>query len=199
MLGNSHRVDNHRLFAPGVKPGGLDENSGRDTSYLCNIIRGVIPDRFLQFFKPFRPLLDVFSSVESLSYDHIHHPVYPGHVGPVILAEVNVGGFCQFDIPGVRHDQRGRPVPDRVDDPGSDQGVLRGCIRTGHQKAVGVLELLNRVGHGAGTERCFQAHHRGGVTEPGAMIDIVCLEDRPGQLHHKEVFLVGGLGGTQES
>ena len=128
--------------------------------------------------------------------DHIHHPVYPGNIGSIVLAEVNIGVFYQFDIPGVGHDQRGRPVSDRVDDPGTDQGVLRGCIRTGHQKTVGVLKLLDRVGHGTGTKGRFQSHHGGGMTEAGAMVDIICLEDRPGQLHHQVIFLIAGLGGA---
>ena len=43
-----------------------------------------------------------------------------------------------------------------------------------------------------------QTDHRGAVSEPGAVIDIVGAEYRPRHLHEKVVLLIGHLCGAEE-
>jgi hypothetical protein len=57
--------------------------------------------------------------------------------------------------------------------------MVFGCIGTGDQNNIRFLDILDGVGHRSASERCGQTGHCGAMSEPGAMIDVVCLQHPP--------------------
>ena len=71
--------------------------------------------------------------------------------------------------------------------------VFRG-IGAGDEDDIGLLDIGDGVCHGATSECCGQTGHGGAMSEPGAMIDVVRLEHRPGKLVGDVVFFIGDAG-----
>ena len=69
--------------------------------------------------------------------------------------------------------------------------MIFGGVGPGYQYDFGVFDIADGICHGSASESCGQTGHGGGMSEPGAVVDIVCLEHGPGELVGNIVFLVG--------
>ena len=52
-----------------------------------------------------------------------------------------------------------------------------GGVAAGHDEALQILHLGDGVAHGAGADGQLQAGHTAGVTQPGAVIDVIGADD----------------------
>ena len=71
--------------------------------------------------------------------------------------------------------------------------MLAGRVASHHQDTIRLLDLPNGVRHSPAPECGGKTCHRGGVSEPRAVIDIVRSQDTPCKFHDQIVFLVGAL------
>ena len=77
--------------------------------------------------------------------------------------------------------------------------MRRGGVGADDKYAVGILDLGNGIGHGSTAKGGGKTYHRGGVSEPGAVVDVVGPHCGSGKFHDDVVFLVGHLGRGQKS
>ena len=59
--------------------------------------------------------------------------------------------------------------------------------------------IVHRVGHGTRTEGGRQTGHRAGVSETGAVVNVVRSDDLPRQFVHQVVFFVRAFGRSQHA
>ena len=70
-------------------------------------------------------------------------------------------------------------------------------IRTDDEKQVGMgCHIVHRVGHGTRAKGGRQTGDRAGVSETGAVVDVIRPDDLPRQFIHEVVFLIGAFGGS---
>ena len=198
MLGDAQTVDDGRLLCPGIHPCCFPQHIRVDVADLPHLLRGIIPEDVPELFKAFRVFFDILQVGQPLLHHHVHHAVREGNVGAGADFQVNVGVLRQGYLPGINDDQ-----------PGS---ILHGLpylhahhrvclLRVGtHQKnavhAVG--NVIDRVGHGAGTQGFCQSRHACGVTDSGAVIRVVGPEAGTDHLLD-EVNVFVGRSGTGKS
>ena len=75
--------------------------------------------------------------------------------------------------------------------------VVGGGVAAGDDRHVGVDHVAVGGGHRAGADALEQRGHRGGVAQPGAVVDVVGAEAGPDQLLEEVGLLVGALGRTE--
>ena len=68
-----------------------------------------------------------------------------------------------------------------------------------HEKATHILDFINGISHCSAAERGHQTGDRGGVSETGAVVDIVGTNHHPSKLLHEVIFLIGALSGREKS
>ena len=71
--------------------------------------------------------------------------------------------------------------------------VSSGGVGADSQDAFGIIDILDRVGHGAAAEGGGQTGHSGGMSEAGTMVHIVGAQHRPGEFLHDVIVLVGAF------
>ena len=71
--------------------------------------------------------------------------------------------------------------------------LLRG-VGAYDQNALGIGQLRYGVGHGPAAEGKGQGGYGGGMTEPGAVIDVVGLHHQAGELLGQVILLIAALG-----
>ena len=76
----------------------------------------------------------------------------------------------------------------------ADDGVLFRRVRSDHQDRFGLLQIRDAVRHRARAEGGGQTGHRGGVSEPGTVIDVVRPHHRAREFLNEIVLLVRCLG-----
>ena len=62
------------------------------------------------------------------------------------------------------------------------------------QHAMSLTDIIDGVRHGATPETRGQTGHSGGMSETGAVVDIMSVEYRPRQFLHHVIIFIGGLG-----
>ncbi len=105
------------------------------------------------------------------------------------------GDFC---LAGINDDQFRSPVNGVIYATGY-LGMGPGGIGTGDQDNLGLVEFVDGVGHGAGAEGSGKTCHRGRVSEPGAVVDVIGADNSAGKLLQQVVFLVAAFGGRQDT
>ena len=77
--------------------------------------------------------------------------------------------------------------------------MVFGGVGPGNQDHIGFFDIADGICHGATAECCGQTGHGGGMSEPGAMIDIVGFKNRPGKFLGNIIFFIGDPGGGQNT
>ncbi len=80
---------------------------------------------------------------------------------------------------------------------GGGDGVVLDRVGADDDGAVGVLDLVEGGGDGARADVLHQRRDRGGVAEPGAVVDVVVAEALPDQALEEVRLLVGALGAAE--
>ena len=75
-----------------------------------------------------------------------------------------------------------------------DDGVILGGVGAGDDEDIVLDHLGGGVAHRRGAQRLLQRHHRSGVAQARAVIDVVGAEQRAEHLLQQVVVFVGGLG-----
>ena len=109
------------------------------------------------------------------------------------MAQPDVGDAAEVDLSRIGYDELAALGYRFLHLQGDDWVILRGVGADG-QNATGILNLLNRVGHGAAAEGCGQTGHCGSMSETGAVVDTVRPHYHTGELLEYVVILVSALG-----
>jgi len=124
----------------------------------------------------------------------MHQAVDEGDIAPNLVPETNARPFCQPDIAGISNDEPGLTADNGLNDPRGYHRMLFCGVGADDEEKFRIFKLFNRIGHGATAKRGSQPGYRRGVSEPGAVVNIVGLECCPCHLHEEVVFLVAHLG-----
>ena len=73
-------------------------------------------------------------------------------------------------------------------------GMVLGRVGADDHDDVGVLDLVEGGGHGAGADALDQRRHRRGMAQPRAVIDVVVAEARADQLLEQISLFVRAFG-----
>ncbi len=91
-------------------------------------------------------------------------------------------------LPGVHHNQL-CPFSHSAEHTMRDKGMGFCGIGPDHKNAIGIFNLRDRIRHGSASEGSGKTCHCGCVSEPCAVIDVVCSEPCPAKLLKKMIFL----------
>ncbi len=119
--------------------------------------------------------------------------VEDGDVGARPVLQVDVGERGEFDASGINNDEPGSGQHALLD-AGPDDGVGLGGVGAGEQDAVGVVEVVERIGAARQTEGSGEPGGRGCVAQAGAVVDAVGADGGADELLGQVVLLVGGAG-----
>ena len=194
MLGDAQAVDDGRLLCPGIHPCCFPQHIRVDVADLPHLLRGIIPEDVPELFKAFRVLFDILRIGQSLLHHHVHHAVCEGHVGAGADLQVNVGVLRQGYLPGINDDQPGSILHGLPYLHAHHRVSLLG-VRAHQKNAVHIMGyVIDRVGHGAGTQGFCQSRHACGVTDSGAVIRVVGPEAGTDHLLDQVNVFVGRTG-----
>ena len=126
----------------------------------------------------------------------MHQAVDEGDVGAQAVLHGDIRQKGHLGGTGIDHDDLGAFFSAPEDPLGGD-GMVFGGVGADDEDALGVGQLRDGVGHGAGTESRGQTDHGGAMSESGAVIDVVGADGGPGKFLDQVVFFVGDLGGGQ--
>ena len=146
---------------------------------------------FLYSLEALRVVGDVFLVVEVFVDQHVGEGVDQSHVGAVLQRQPLVGDAGGLDLAGIADDDLGALLLGLEDAAGDDRVTVGGVVAEA-EDAVGVLDLTDRVGHGAVAEGHHQARDRGAVADAGAAVDVVGADDGAGELLGDVVRFVAG-------
>ncbi len=124
--------------------------------------------------------LDVLLIVELFLDDDVEHAVEHGDVGAVLELHHLPGVALERLAARVHHHELGATLGGLLEEGGGDRMVL-GRIGADHDDNVGVLALVESSGHGGRADAFEKSRDRRGMTQPGAVIDIVGAEARAHQ------------------
>ena len=111
----------------------------------------------------------------------MNQTVNQSDIGPEILLEVQITLTDDGNLTRISNDDL-CPLRLRTKDARRDEGMSHRGIRADDEDAVRPLNLRNGVGHRPAAKRRGQPGHRGGVSEAGAVVDVVRPKSCPGKL-----------------
>ena len=124
----------------------------------------------------------------------MHQPVEQGDVGAGFVLQMQGGEIGQVDAARVGNDQHCAALAHRLADAHAEDGVLLGGVGADHEEGFRLVgDIVHGVGHGARAEGGGQTGHRAGVSETGAVVDVVRPYHLPGEFVHQIVFFVQAL------
>ena len=147
-----------------------------------------------QFGEAFGVALNIVPVVKLFGDDHMHDRVEHRHVGTALELQ-HVGRIARKTrLPfGVHDDQLGATFGG-VFEKGRRHRMVDRRVGANHDDHLGIQGFHERRGHRARTDAFHQRRHRTGVTQPGAVIDVVGLKRRADQLLEQIGFFVGAFG-----
>jgi len=138
---------------------------------------------------------------QSLVQDHPGDGREQGGVRARAKAQPDVGVADQID--GARiDDHQGSALAPGLQHAEANDGVALGGVGADDDHAVAgshVPQLPDGVGHGAAAKGSGQTGHAGGVSEPGAVVDVVGADAGAQEFLEEVVLLVGAAGAAQPS
>ena len=150
-------------------------------------------DMRLQRLEPLGVASDIVWVVEPLGDDRVHHRIEESHVGAGLELQ-HVGRVPAERLAARVHDDQGLARLGRVLEERRRHGVIHRGVGADDDDRVRVGAFEERRGHGARVDGLHQRGDRGGMTKPGAVIDVVGAEACPHQLLEQIGLLVRALG-----
>ena len=137
--------------------------------------------------------VDVLAVVEPFLDDHVHDRVQQRHVGAGAELQHLGGVATQAHAARVHHDQLAAALGELLEIGRGDRVVLD-RVGADDDGDIGVLDLVEGRGDRTRADVLHQRRHRGGMAEPGAVIDVVVAEALADQLLEEIGLLVGAFG-----
>ena len=109
----------------------------------------------------------------------------------------HVGGMTLERLAARIHHDQLRAALGRLFEEGRSDGMVLGRVGADHDDDVGILALVEGRGDRRRADRLQQCGDRGGMAEPGAVIDVVGSESGAHQLLKEISLFVGALGGAK--
>ena len=181
-----------RGLAP--EPRDLADRVGVDAADLRGALGRVLLHRAWRARRSSSTRSAMNSRSTSPSRDHlVHDAVVEGDVGAGLDLAVDVGVVGDPLAPRVDHDQL-RAAPPRLLEERRRDRVVRGRVRAGEDRDVGVDDVAVGRRDRARADALEQRRHARRVAQPRAVVDVVGAEARADQLLEEVGLLVGALG-----
>ncbi len=119
-------------------------------------------------------------------------------ITPKSLVDDNIRKTSHLNISGIGHNEFGAFFLGPEDPPGN-QRMARGRIRTDNKNTRRIFNFGNGIGHGPTSERCGKTCHGRGMSEPGAVVHIVCPDHCSCKFLGQVILFVGNFCGSQNS
>ena len=193
VLGNAHAPEYDRLFRPGEFARDRAQLVGIDATDRRHLLRREGPDMLGEGREALDMRLHILLVVELFRNDHVEQRIQQRDIRPALELQ-HVAGVAAERLAARIGDDQGRAAPRRLFQVGRRDRVVLGRVGADDEDDVAVLAGGERRGDGAGADALEQRGDRRGVTEPGAVVDIVGAEAGAHQLLEQIGFLVGALG-----
>ena len=122
------------------------------------------------------------------------HRIVHGHICAGFLAQPQGGKVGHLGLTRVDDNQRGSVVGDGIFEESADNRMGFGGIGAGDDEALQIFHFGDGIAHSAGAKGQLQAGNAAGVTQPGAVINIVGAQHAAHQFLVQVVVFVGGFG-----
>ena len=155
-------------------------------------LRAVAGDVLLQALEILGKGLEVLNVVKPFLDDHMHDGVEQRHVARRLELQHVAGVFAHRLAARINDDELGAAFC-RLLEEGRGDGMVFGRIGADDHDNVGVLDLVEGRGHGAGADALDQCRDRRGMTQPRAVIDIVVAKAGADQLLEQIGLFVGAF------
>ena len=111
---------------------------------------------------------------------------------------MQIGQHAHLGGAGIDHDDFGTFFL-CAHDARTNQWMSFAGVRSGDKDTVGVFKLGDRVCHRTTSEGGDQTGHRGAVSKPGAVIDVVRSEHDAGKFLQQVILFICALGGGENA
>jgi hypothetical protein len=114
------------------------------------------------------------------------------------MMDDNIRETGHLDISGIGHNEFGAFFLGPEDTPGNER-MARGRIRTDDKNTSRIFKFGNGIGHGPTSKCSGKTCHRGGMSEPGAVIHIVGPDHCSGKFLGQVILFIGDFCGSQHT
>ena len=198
VLGDAEAVEDHRRTARRIEPRGDADIACVDTATAGDAFGEVLGDEVRVLVEAGDAARQELAIDKCLVDDRGRDRVQQQDIRAGLGAQMHVGALGELDTARIDDDQRGAS-PQRLFDPGTDDGVVLGGVRPAHHDRVGVLDVGERARRRSRAERESQPGSTRRVTDARATVDIVRAEHEPGELLKHVIVLVRRARGTEDT
>ena len=115
----------------------------------------------------------------------MHQAVDQGDIRAATMPQMQRRKIDHVDAAWVSHDQLCSPKTDSPPQHRPENGMLLTCIRSNNEERFRFLRnIVHRIGHRPRTHRSSQTGYGAGVSETGAMVNIIRPDHLAGELVH---------------
>ena len=193
VLRHAHAPEHDRRLRPCIAARDRAQGGGRNAADRRHFLRREVLDVLGEGLEVGGLRLDVLPVVEPFGDDGVENAVEHRDVGARLELQ-HVGGVALERLAARVHDDELGAALGRLLEEGGGHRMVLGRIGTDDDDDVGILALVEGGGDGGRADRLQQGGDRGGVAEPGAVIDIVGAETGAHELLEQVGLLVRGLG-----
>ncbi len=201
VLGHAKAVIDRAITAGGEQPRGFAQHLRIDAGHDRGRFRAVLRQRHeggpLLELAPVAALAHEGFIDEAFGNDDVRQRREHGNVGAGHqrqMQRLEVRGFHHLRTARINHDELGALAQPLLQ-PRGEYGVGGGGIGADHHDDVGMLDGIEILRAGRGTERRRQAVAGRRMADAGAGVDIVVAESAADQLLHQIGFFIGAAGG----
>jgi hypothetical protein len=105
----------------------------------------------------------------------------------------------QFDLARVDQNQLRAVFADRFLHFQTNNRMCLGCIASSNEQDIRQMNIGDGIGHRARAQCRGQTGHGTGVSEPRAVVDVICADQSARHLLQEIIFLVRALGRDEET
>ena len=191
VLGNAQSVVDGAELGFSVPEGGLFDVGGGDFADPGSPIGSEFLKVGFEGFVFSAAIGDEFLVGKSFAHDDVSHGEEEGDVGPNADGEMKVGKLGKTGLAGVGDDESGS-FGERFLEARRGDGVALGHIGADGKDGIGLVHVLERVGHCASSDLGRQTGDGGSVSGSTTVVYVMRAKARPDKLLH-------GIGGFVRS
>ena len=194
VLGDAEGVVDGAEFGGAIPEGRLLDIGGGDFADFRGPLGGEFLEVGFELFELGAALGDEFLILKSFADDDVGHREEEGDIRSDADGEVKMREFCEAGFAGVGDDEFGT-FGEGFFEAGGGDGVALGHVGADGEDGIGLVHVLEGVGHGASSDLSGQTGHGGSVSSTTAVVDMVGSKPGSYKLLHGVGGSVGGAPG----
>ncbi len=198
MLGEPETMHAHRRRLLRIDVRRLADIGSGDAADRCSPLRRPIGDEGHELGHAIDARAEEAVVDAVFDHQHVRKRVQQRHIAAGAQRQMHVGDFGKRRAARIDDDQL-RAAAHLLTDARAHHRVVRERIGTDHQEAARLLDVVEAVGRGAGTEHALQRRGARHVADAGAAIDVVGAEHEARELLRQERFFIGTACGAEHA